>query len=336
MTVLRRYKYPARKPDGFSLGTRMNALAIAIGPDGSPWIVTGDHVLYRRTDAGWQVLPGRVSDVAVGAEGSVWALGPTYEPTDGGQRIMCWRGGSWATVEGGAVRIAVDPQGRPWVVNCRNELFCWTDHDGWRQLPGDGTDIAVGPDGSVWLIGPPYRPTDGGQLIFRWTGSEWEAVVGGAVRIAVGPEGRPWVVNSRNEVFCWLGHDWEQLPGRAVDIAVGPEGSVWVIGTRDAGDPILYWDQSNWIRVDDDLSNGAREDAGQALVPRPGNESYRRADVQGREITGTDGSSWPVAEGGYHVSLGQLGEIDVRQQGSKGVTININLTLNRTKGNAKG
>ena len=42
-------------------------------------------------------------------------------PSDGG--IFRWNNGRWAQVDGYGTRIAVAPDGEPWVVNSRNEIY---------------------------------------------------------------------------------------------------------------------------------------------------------------------------------------------------------------------
>ena len=50
------------------------AIAIAVGPDGQPWIVNKQGTIFRRTktntgyvDGTWQVVPGQAGDIAIGA-----------------------------------------------------------------------------------------------------------------------------------------------------------------------------------------------------------------------------------------------------------------------------
>src|SRR6185312_6135134 len=65
----------------------------------------------------WMGLPGGMTDISVGANGSIWAIGST--PVYDGYPIYHWNPSTWMwdQVEGAAARIAVDPTGNPWVVN---------------------------------------------------------------------------------------------------------------------------------------------------------------------------------------------------------------------------
>src|SRR5690606_23649422 len=95
----------------------------------------------------WSLKPGGASDIAVGAEGSVWIIGGN--PVQGGYEISKWNGNGWTKVDGGALRIAVDPAGNPWVINSTRTVFKRTP-TGWQVMPGSLVDIAIGADGSIW------------------------------------------------------------------------------------------------------------------------------------------------------------------------------------------
>jgi Tectonin domain len=197
----------------------------------------------------WEQLPGRAKDISVGADGSVWVIGTNPVGTARDFGIYEWDGSNWAGVDGGAVRIAVGPNGVPWVVNSAGQIFR-RKGGAWKQLPGKAKDIGVGADGSVWVIGTNPVGTARDFGIYEWDGSNWAGVDGGAVRIAVGPNGVPWVVNSAGQIFRRKDGAWKQLPGKAKDIGVGADGSAWVIGTNPVGTArdfgIYEWDGSNW------------------------------------------------------------------------------------------
>jgi hypothetical protein len=194
----------------------------------------------------WTPLPGGASDVAVGADGSVWIVGTGTVP--GGYSIYHWTGSSWSAVPGGAISIAVGPDGSPWVTNATNHIYHWAG-TGWVVYPGAATDVAVGADGSVWVVGTGRVP--GGYSIYHWTGSGWSVVPGGAINIAVGPDGSPWVTNATNHIYHWAGTGWVVYPGAATDVAVGADGSVWVVGTGTVpgGYSIYHWTGSGWSAV---------------------------------------------------------------------------------------
>lgn len=163
------------------------------------------------TRSKWDLTSGAATDISVGANGDVWAIGSVKR--FGGFGIHYWDSGKWAQVDGGAVGIAVGSNGLPWVVNDRNQIFrrVGEQSDGggrvpiappkgkWAKMPGKAKDIAIGGDGTVWVIGSDPRP--GGFGIYKWVDGKWERIEGGGVRIAVDPKGRPWVVNDRDDIY---------------------------------------------------------------------------------------------------------------------------------------
>jgi hypothetical protein len=193
----------------------------------------------------WSALPGLAYDIGSGA-GQQWVIGAN--PVPGGYGIFYWSGANWTPVDGGAVRIAVDSSGVPWVVNSAGNIFR-RQNGGWAVLPGAAYDVAAG-GGQTWVIG--MNPVPGGYGIFYWTGSGWYPVEGGAVRVAVDPSGVPWVVNSAGNIFRRQNNAWTVMPGLARDIGIGANGAVWVIGTNSVpgGGSPFYWTGSSWAVVD--------------------------------------------------------------------------------------
>jgi hypothetical protein len=158
------------------------------------------------------MYPGSATDIAtddstVGGLSSgtgAWWVGTN--PTIGGYGIYH---GYWTElhpfwnhfpVPGGAVRIATDPLGNPWVINAAHQIYNSPSDDGvWVRYPGAAVDIGVG-NGAVWVVGT--NPTSGGYGIYRWNGNGWTAFSGGAVGIAVGNDGLPWVINSAHQIYA--------------------------------------------------------------------------------------------------------------------------------------
>jgi hypothetical protein len=206
----------------------------------------------------WRQLPGTGNDVGVGANGTAWMIGTN--PVPGGFGIYRWNGSAWDAMPGGAVRIDVDPQGNPWVVNNTGNIYQWA-FNGWKQQPGQATDIGIGAKGDVWVIGAVAEA--GGYGIFHWTPTtgSFTKIPGGAVRIDVDPAGNPWVVNSNHEIFR-LDHGpgafaalskFTRIPGPpALDVGIGGDGSVFIVGT-DHG--VYRWSGLLWTKSDGALDS---------------------------------------------------------------------------------
>jgi hypothetical protein len=77
---------------------------IAVGPDGSPWLVNTEGRIFRRQGGRWVERPGRARDIAVAANGTPWIVG--LEAVTGGHALYRWAGNDWGRVEGGGVAIA--------------------------------------------------------------------------------------------------------------------------------------------------------------------------------------------------------------------------------------
>ena len=83
-------------------------------------MINSAHQIYR-WNGGWTTHPGSATDIAVGADGSVWVIGTNA--VAGGYGIYDWNGSAWAAVAGGAVVIAVSPSGHPWIINSSDDIY---------------------------------------------------------------------------------------------------------------------------------------------------------------------------------------------------------------------
>ncbi len=197
----------------------------------------------------WRQVHGYAYDVGVGANGAVWVIGT--DPQPGGYGIYRLDGFGGFVAEGGALRIDVEPDGRPWVINFDHEIYRLGNDGFWQRMPGFALDIGIGADGSVWAA---YY-----EGIYRWNGLGWDNYGGSGSRIDVGPDGTPWVVGFSDRIFTLTSNGWLQLPGEAGDIGVGADGSVWVIGTPDEDffnfdgidlQGIYRWNGFDWDQVE--------------------------------------------------------------------------------------
>lgn len=177
---------------------------VAVGPDGQPWWVSYSakrkgYTIYQRTGISLRELPGSgAMDIGVGANGTVWILGTKYLKDANGYAISYWKDDRWIQVDGGARRIAVGPDGSPYIVTGVGSIYHRV-NDSWQQLPGQASDIGVGAEGTVWIVGT--NPVPGGFGVYYFDGAGFRPVDGGATNIAVGPDGMPWVTNTDKRIF---------------------------------------------------------------------------------------------------------------------------------------
>jgi hypothetical protein len=191
----------------------------------------------------WESVDGLASDIAVGGDQVVWAIGAIGADGNGSIYYRDPGASAWAGHVGSGVRIAADSTGSVWLVNAAGYSYRGTRggstwQEGKRPRVGnvDGlVDIAAGTDGSVWGLAKATVP--GGHQVMRCIVGDgqhsWEPLIGaGGTAISVGPDGLPWIVDDsgavkRGGIATWLPTrpgDWTtySVQGRkASDIAVG-------------------------------------------------------------------------------------------------------------------
>ncbi|WP_138466148.1 hypothetical protein [Poseidonocella sp. HB161398] len=204
---------------------------IAVTPEGQPWTVDRTGRIARCADGGWETLPGRARDIGIGADGSVWIIaaedlaegfnlqrwtGQGWQPDgeigfdplpDGTGGVQVARGLAWINEDGAspvagrhARRIAVESDGRPWVVDDQGDVHRRV-HGGWLRLPhAEATDIGISAHGCVWIVGS--DPRKGGYGIYRWYhGTDWDTLDGAGRRISVLSDGLTWICNDAGDIF---------------------------------------------------------------------------------------------------------------------------------------
>jgi Peptidase family C25/Tectonin domain len=212
----------------------------------------GDPSLRLARSVWFAPLRGAALDVAVSADGTSWVIGSNPVGTGGDFGVHKFTNGQWQTVTGGGVRIAAAPDGKPWIVNAKREIFRYVG-PGWERIGGAARDIAVGARGAVWVIGT--NAVGGGDYgVHEFRGSGWASIDGGGVRIAVDPQGNPWIVNALGEIYRRRDGAWLKLPGLASDIGLGADGTAWIIGTNRVGEHndygVFVWTGTSWKPVD--------------------------------------------------------------------------------------
>jgi hypothetical protein len=199
-------------------------------------------VMAQVAPASWiPVGTASVSDLSANANGDLWAI--ALDPrTSADKPVLKWNGKEFVAQSVAAKRIAVDPQGNPWIVTGAGALSHWNSK--WEPASLKAMDVAVGANGAVWAIGTDSR-------ISQLVDGNWKAVSGAAVRIAVDPRGNPWVVNAGNQIWRWVGNNWQLLPGSAQDIAISADGSVFIVSTKTftGGWEIQQWNGTGWNAI---------------------------------------------------------------------------------------
>lgn len=98
--------------------------AIAVSPEGTPWVVNAAGGVYRWNGASFAPLEAAscAREIGVGAGDSAWVIG-CNDLGAGGYGVYGWNGLAWQGVPGAATKIAVSPAGSPTVVNGEGTVF---------------------------------------------------------------------------------------------------------------------------------------------------------------------------------------------------------------------
>lgn len=103
------------------------ASRVDIAGDGIPYLVSKSNYIYAKKAGTWERIPGRALDIGCGADGSVYMVG--YD-----KHVYKWNGSSWNEMpNSSAIRIDVDKNGLPWIINTRNEVLRFTGTE-WEQM----------------------------------------------------------------------------------------------------------------------------------------------------------------------------------------------------------
>ncbi|MCL2394935.1 MAG: hypothetical protein FWC87_09640, partial [Acidimicrobiaceae bacterium] len=97
------------------------AVSISVDPAGNPWVTNSLHQIWRWTGHAFVRVAGSATDIGVGANSAAWTVGTN--PTPGGFGISQITTTGHQPVSGGAIRIAVNPAGNPWVTNSLSQIF---------------------------------------------------------------------------------------------------------------------------------------------------------------------------------------------------------------------
>src|SRR5262249_5501794 len=142
---------------------------------------TGIRTLYD------QLVPLATSavDVGIGTNGTtenVWLVGTTAAPS-GGNRIYKWNGNKSSpgfqvdSANRGAVRITVQQDGIPWIVDSAGNIYRRSSADPttgtWSQKPLCAKDIAAYDAVNIWMIGCDSNATIAGH-IYKWIANDWQ------------------------------------------------------------------------------------------------------------------------------------------------------------------
>jgi len=137
------------------------ATRIAISPDNQLWVVTRDHTIYRRQNDHWLRMPGLASDIDIGKDGSIWALGPDLSGTE---------------------QLAHSPQTKPIAGKNIRDMSRWNGRS-WQSIALNRQVLnkrihgfSVSAAGTPWIIQDFHNGKNAryGQRVLAWDGEQWQ------------------------------------------------------------------------------------------------------------------------------------------------------------------
>ena len=191
---------------GWSQVTRLGSFAqtgarVAVDPTGNPWVVSSSGVISRQlSPSNWTTVSGlQATDIGIGSNGTVWAIGPANVPYLYNSTAQTWT--PYAGVA--ASHIAVDNSGNPWVVTTAGVIYNLPagssappagQNAAWQSIsaPFAPSAIAIGPGNAVWALGP---------NVYQYNGSGWTEYKNGGVALSVDYAGSPWVADGLGRLF---------------------------------------------------------------------------------------------------------------------------------------
>jgi kumamolisin len=189
--------------------------------------VEEDIPAYREETSYWIQQPGTARGIAMGEDGSIWAIGGL--PDFGGYRIHQWRGNYWGEGELAAIRLAIGPKGEVATINAVGMVGVRDITGRWTSLPGFAADIAYGPDGTLWSVGN-FTDRGGFTRLHRWDGSQWLMQDVFGVRVAVTAENNPAIITASGVALLYKEGQWKPVHGFYTDIECGRKGMLYALG----------------------------------------------------------------------------------------------------------
>jgi hypothetical protein len=215
----------------------------------------------------WEQVSGSALLVAVAANGDVWSIGVQPDPSPPGRHGVAYsvakrEAGDWLRVESpGAVDLALEPTGVPWIVNNQGELLRGSDATRtptWTTVPAPcALQLAIGTSGDRWMV-------DCDGRVLKWQTGAWQD--GSAPltvkRLAVAPSGIPWIVDVVDRVYERASNDpaqhgWIYRVGTGgQDVTVAPDGRVFILGDfiKSTGYLAKYLSRDEaWVPLDESI-----------------------------------------------------------------------------------
>jgi hypothetical protein len=179
------------------------ARRIAVDTAGNPWVTVQDGRIFHWNGSAFIQFYGSGSDIAVGANGTVWVLGgQTVGGCGGDFPIYQLINTTWIQRSGCAKRIAVAPDGSAWVATSAGNIFRWNGSYFVAESGQLASDLSIGQDGSVWIASKTADSSGLGYKIYYRSALStmaWVAMSGAAINISAG-FGQVWKTDANGTI----------------------------------------------------------------------------------------------------------------------------------------
>ena len=195
-------------------------------------------------------LPGNMSQVTIGADGSIWGLNLNDEYDNIYQLI----GSNWIRTPGYLIQIKAVTNSDIYGCNTHYSIYHW-DGVNWYQYPEPTrlTQVSASLDGTVIGINI-------SSDIFQYVGGyEWVQIPGTLSQISVGSRANIWGLGPYGNLYSYTNSEWTPVDNNIYrSIAATADGTLWAVDTNGNLGKYLYnsnnftivYPKTNLIQID--------------------------------------------------------------------------------------
>jgi hypothetical protein len=174
---------------------------IGVGANGAVWAVSSNQLLYRWTGSAWTEMPSPIPGASAIEKAVLESQNKPFNA--------------------GAVRVSVDPQGNPWVVNASASIYTWSNNR-WVQRSGAAKDVAACGNGDVYIVGSDSNA-------YKWNGASWDKQPGSNF-LNIGCDGQGKLFASLTNRLIFSSSDSAKTPSGQLTICRAPYSGGMHIG----------------------------------------------------------------------------------------------------------
>ena len=197
---------------------------ISVGSAGAVWALDTAGNLWQWVKPTWQKKACcTAGNLSVTADGAVWA---THPPNL--DRVLRWAGDHWdQDLPAGMRQVTAVNAKVAWGLDATGSHYVLM-NNAWQKKGCCVTQIAVANDGSLWATHPPNL-----NRVLRWNTDRWdENYPTGVTYITAGSAGNVWGLDGGDRVFKLSGTTWQPVPGSLRGISAAADGTVWGLDAR--------------------------------------------------------------------------------------------------------